>query len=139
MKLSKMHLKTLREAPKEAELEGHQLLIRSNMIRKLAAGIYGFMPLGWRTIRKIEQIVREEMDRIGCQEIHMPAINPAELWKESGRWYAYGPELWRIKDRNDRDFILNPTCEEVFTDIVKSEVSSYRELPMSLYHIQFKL
>ncbi|NLA70609.1 MAG: proline--tRNA ligase [Clostridiales bacterium] len=138
MKLSKMHLKTLREAPKEAELEGHQLLIRSNMIRKLAAGIYGFMPLGWRTIRKIEQIVREEMDRIGCQEIHMPAINPAELWKESGRWYAYGPELWRIKDRNDRDFILNPTCEEVFTDIVKSEVSSYRELPMSLYHIQFK-
>lgn len=138
MRMSKMHLKTLREAPKEAELVSHKLLIRANLIRKLAAGIYGFMPLGWRSVRKIEQIVREEMDRIGGQEIHMPHVNPAELWKESGRWFAYGPELWRIQDRNGRDFILNPTCEEVFTDIVKNEVSSYRELPLTLYHIQFK-
>ncbi len=138
MKLSKMHLKTLREAPKEAELVGHQLLIRANMIKKYAAGLYGFMPLGWRVTRKVEQIVREEMDRIGCQEIYMPHVNPGELWKESGRWYAYGPELWRIKDRNDRDFVLNPTCEEMFTDLARQEVSSYRELPFSWYHIQFK-
>ena len=107
MKLSSMHLKTLREAPKEAELISHKLMIRANMIRKEAAGIYTFMPLGWRSIRKIENIVREEQDRIGCQEIHMPAVNPAEYWKESGRWYAYGPELWRIQDRNGRDHIKN--------------------------------
>lgn len=133
-----MHLKTLREAPKEAVLEGHQLLIRANLLKQYAAGVYGFMPMGWRVTRKFEQIVREEMDRIGCQEIHMPHINPGELWKESGRWYAYGPELWRIQDRNDRDFVLNPTCEEMFTDLARQEVSSYRELPFSFYHIQFK-
>lgn len=138
MRLSKMHLKTLREAPKEAVLEGHQLLIRANLLKQYAAGVYGFMPMGWKVTRKVEQIVREEMDRIGCQEIHMPHINPGELWKESGRWYAYGPELWRIKDRNDRDFVLNPTCEEMFTDLARQEVSSYRELPFSFYHIQFK-
>lgn len=138
MKLSKMHLKTLREAPKEAELISHKLLVRANMIRREAAGIYTFMPLGWRSIRKIAQIVREEQDRIGAQELHMPAPNPAELWQESGRWYAYGPELWRIKDRNGRDFCLAPTCEEMITNLVKNEVSSYRELPLDLYHIQFK-
>ncbi|MBQ0004452.1 MAG: proline--tRNA ligase [Clostridiales bacterium] len=138
MRLSKMHLKTLREAPKEAVLEGHQLLIRANLIKQYAAGVYMFMPMGWRVTRKVEQIVREEMDRIGCQEIHMPHINPGELWKESGRWYAYGPELWRIQDRNERDFVLNPTCEEMFTDLARQEVSSYRELPFSFYHIQFK-
>lgn len=138
MKLSKLHLKTLREAPNEAELISHKLLIRANMIKKEAAGIYTFMPLGWRVLRKVEQIVREEQDRIGCQELHMPAPNPAELWKESGRWYAYGPELWRIKDRNGRDFALAPTCEEMVTNIVKQEVSSYRELPFQLYHIQWK-
>lgn len=133
-----MHLKTLREAPNEAELISHQLLVRANMIKKEAAGIYTFMPLGYRVVRKISQIVREEQDRIGCQELHMPAPNPAELWKESGRWYAYGPELWRIKDRNGRDFCLAPTCEEMITNIVKNEVSSYRELPFQLYHIQWK-
>lgn len=138
MRLSRMHLKTLREAPKEAVLEGHKLLIRANMLKQYAAGVYGFMPLGWRVTRKVSQIVREEMDRIGCQEIHMPHINPGELWKESGRWYAYGPELWRIQDRNDRDFVLNPTCEEMFTDLARQEVSSYKELPFSFYHIQFK-
>lgn len=138
MKLSKLHLKTLREAPNEAELVSHQLLIRANLIKKEAAGIYTFMPFGWRTIRKIEDIVRQEQDRIGCQELHMPHVNPSELWKESGRWYAYGPELWRIKDRGGRDFCLVPTCEELCTNIVKQEISSYRELPLQLYHIQFK-
>lgn len=138
MKLSRLHLKTLREAPNEAELISHKLMIRANLIKKEAAGIYTFMPFGWRTIRKIEDIVRQEQDRIGCQELHMPHVNPSELWKESGRWYAYGPELWRIKDRNGRDFCLVPTCEELCTNIVKQEVSSYRELPLQLYHIQFK-
>ena len=138
MKLSRLHLKTLREAPNEAELVSHKLLIRANLIKKEAAGIYTFMPFGWRSIRKIEEIVRQEQDRIGCQELHMPHVNPSELWKESGRWYAYGPELWRIKDRNGRDFCLVPTCEELCTNIVKQEVSSYRELPLQLYHIQFK-
>ncbi len=138
MKLSRMHLKTLREAPNEAELISHQLLIRANMIKKEAAGIYTFMPLGWRVIRKISQIVREEQDRIGCQELQMPHPNPSELWKESGRWYAYGPELWRIKDRNGREFCLAPTCEEMITNLVKQEVSSYRELPFQFYHIQWK-
>ena len=138
MKLSRLHLKTLREAPNEAELVSHKLMIRANLIKKEAAGIYTFMPFGWRTIRKIEEIVRQEQDRIGCQELHMPHVNPSELWKESGRWYAYGPELWRIKDRNGRDFCLVPTCEELCTNIVKQEISSYRELPLQLYHIQFK-
>lgn len=138
MKLSRLHLKTLREAPNEAELVSHKLMIRANLIKKEAAGIYTFMPFGWRTIRKIEEIVRQEQDRIGCQELHMPHVNPSELWKESGRWYAYGPELWRIKDRNGRDFCLVPTCEELCTNIVRQEISSYRELPLQLYHIQFK-
>ena len=138
MKLSKMHLRTLREASKEAELESHQLLIRANMIRKEAAGVYTFMPLGWKVVRKIEDIVRDEQDRIGAEELHMPATQPAELWQESGRWYAYGPELWRIQDRNNRDFCLAPTCEEMITNIVKNEVSSYKELPMNFYQIQLK-
>ena len=138
MKLSKMHLKTLREAPNDAAIVSHQLMVRANLVRNFAAGIYGYMPFGYRIVRKISQIVREEMDRIGAQEIYMPAVNPAELWKESGRWYAYGPELWRIKDRNGRDFCLGPTHEEIFTDIVRNEVSSYREVPFSLYQIQWK-
>ena len=108
------------------------------MIRKLASGIYGFMPLGWRTLHKIENIIREEMDKSGAQEILMSAIQPAELWEESGRWSAYGPELWRIKDRNGRDFCLGPTHEEIFTDIVRDGVSSYRQLPLNLYQIQHK-
>ena len=111
MRLSKMHFKTLREAPTEAEIPSHILLLRAGMIRKLASGIYGFMPLGWRSLRKIENIVREEMDAKGAQEILMSAIQPSELWEESGRWYAYGPELWRIKDRGGRDFCLGPTHE----------------------------
>ena len=138
MRLSKAHLKTLREAPADATLESHKLLVRANMIKQEAAGLYMFPKLGWRVVRKIEQIVREEMDYIDCQEIHMPHVNPAELWQETGRWYAYGPELWRIQDRNGNDFILNPTCEEAFTDFARKEFSSYKELPFSLYQIQFK-
>lgn len=138
MRLSKMHLKTLREVPAEAEIPSHILMLRTGMIRKLASGVYGFMPLGWRTLRKIEEIVREEMNAAGGQEIHMSAIQPAELWQESGRWYAYGPELWRIKDRHGRDFCLGPTHEEIFTDIARNDISSYRQLPMNLYQIQTK-
>lgn len=138
MKLSKMHLKTLREVPNEAEIPSHILMLRAGMIRKLASGVYGFMPLGWRTLRKIEDIIRQEMDAAGGQEIHMSAIQPSELWEESGRWYAYGPELWRIKDRHGREFCLGPTHEEIFTDIVRSDINSYRQLPMNLYQIQTK-
>ncbi len=138
MRASNMHLKTLREVPNEAEIPSHILLLRTGMIRKLASGIYGFMPMGWKSVRKIEEIVRQEMDAKGGEEIHMSAVQPAELWQESGRWYAYGPELWRIKDRNGRDFCLGPTHEEVFTDIIRNDVSSYRQLPKLLYQIQMK-
>ena len=126
-----MHLRTLREVPNEAEIPSHILLLRTGMIRKLVSGVYGFMPLGWRSVRKIEEIIREEMDRAGGQEIHMSAV-------QSGRWFAYGPELWRLKDRNGRDFCLGPTHEEIFTDIIRSDVSSYRQLPVNLYQIQTK-
>ena len=138
MKLSKMHLKTLREVPNEAEIPSHILLLRTGMIRKLVSGVYGFMPLVWRSVRKIEDIIREEMDAAGGQEIHMSAVQPAELWEESGRWFAYGPELWRLKDRNGREFCLGPTHEEIFTDIIRNDVSSYRQLPLNLYQIQTK-
>ena len=133
-----MHLKTLREVPNEAELASHILLLRGGMIRKLASGIYGYMPLGWRSIIKIENIIREEMDKSGSQEVLMSAIQPAELWQESKRWFAYGPEMWRVKDRHEREFCLGPTHEEVFTDIVRNEISSHRQLPVNLYQIQTK-
>ncbi len=138
MKASNMYLHTLREVPAEAEIASHILLLRAGMIRKLVSGVYGFLPLGIRTLRKIESIVREEMDTAGAQEILMSAVQPAELWQESGRWFAYGPELWRLKDRNERDFCLGPTHEEVFTDTVRQNVSSYRQLPFNLYQIQTK-
>ena len=138
MKLSQMHFRTLREVPTEAEIPSHILLLRAGMIKKVAAGIYSYMPMGWRTIRKIEQIIREEMDGKGAEEIYTQNVQPAELWKESGRWDAYGPEMWRLKDRNDREFCLGPTAEEVFTDIVKSDVSSHRQLPRMLYQITDK-
>ena len=138
MRMSKMHIKTLREIPNDAEIPNHILLLRAGMIRKLASGVYGFMQLGYRSLRKIEEIIRQEMDNAGGLEISMSAVHPAELWQESGRWFAYGPELWRLKDRGGRDFCLAPTCEEVFTDIVRNEVSSYRQLPLNLYHIQYK-
>jgi len=138
MKVSKMFLTTLREVPAEAEIPSHILLLRAGFIKKLVSGIYGFLPLGSRTLQKIENIVREEMDAAGSQEILMSALQPAELWQESGRWGAYGPEMWRIKDRNQREFCLGPTHEEIFTDIVRQAVSSYRQLPLSLYQIQTK-
>lgn len=138
MRLSEMHLKTLREVPSEAELASHILLLRTGMIRKLVSGVYGFMNMGYRSVRKIEDIIRQEMDAKGGQEILMSAVQPAELWEESGRWYAYGPELWRLKDRNGRDFCLGPTHEEIFTDIARADISSHRQLPVNLYQIQTK-
>ncbi len=138
MKLSRMNLKTLREVPNEAVLSSHILLLRSGMIRKLVSGVYGYMPMGLRVLKKVENIVREEMDAIGGQEILMSAIQPAELWQESGRWFAYGPEMWRVKDRHGREFCLGPTHEEIFTDIIRNDISSYRQLPQYLYQIQTK-
>ena len=138
MKLSQMHFRTLREVPNEAEIPSHILLLRAGMIKKTVAGIYSYMPMGWRTIRKIEQIVREEMDAQGAEEMYSQSLQPAELWQESGRWDAYGPEMWRIKDRNGRDFCLGPTAEEVFTDVIKNDVSSHRQLPRMLYQITDK-
>lgn len=129
---------TLREDPAEAEVISHKLLLRAGMIRQVARGVYDFLPLGLRVLRKVEAIVREEMNRAGAQEILMPAICPAELWQESGRWSAYGRELLRLKDRHDRDFCFGPTHEEVVTDIVRKEVRSYRDLPLNLYQIQTK-
>ena len=133
-----MYLYTLREVPAEAEIASHILLLRAGFIRKQVAGVYAYLPLGARTLRKIENIVREEMDAIGAQEIKPSILEPAELWQESGRWTAYGPELWRIKNRDGREFCLGPTHEEVFTDIVRQNVTSYRQLPVQLYQIQNK-
>src|SRR5690554_2394107 len=138
MHASKYHLNTLKEAPAEAEVKSHQLMTRAGMIRKAAGGIYTYMPLGLRVLKKIEAIVREEMDRAGAIELLMPVVQPAELWVESGRWEEYGPELLRIKDRHQRDFVLQPTSEEVITDIVRNEVHSWRQLPINFYHIQTK-
>lgn len=138
MKQSKLLLNTLRESPGEAEAVSHQLLIRAGFIRQLASGIYTYLPLGRRVLRKIEQIVREEMDAAEAQELLMPAMQPAELWKESGRYSLYGPELIRLHDRHDREFALGPTHEEVITTLVRSEITSYRKLPVILYQIQTK-
>ena len=138
MRASTYHLNTLKEAPAEAEVASHQLMTRAGMIRKLAGGIYTYMPLGLKVIRKVEAIVRAEMDAAGAIELLMPVVQPAELWQESGRWVQYGPELLRIKDRHQRDFVLQPTSEEVITDIVRNEIHSYRQLPLNFYHIQTK-
>jgi prolyl-tRNA synthetase len=138
LRMSTLYAPTLKENPAEAELASHQLLLRAGMIRKNAAGIYSYLPLGWRSLHKIEQIVREEMDAIGSQEIMMPVVQPAELWHESGRWNDYGAELARLTDRHGREFCLGPTHEEIITSLVRSEVRSYRELPLSLYQIQVK-
>jgi len=137
-RLSRLLVPTLRDDPADAEVVSHKLLVRAGMIRQVARGIYDFLPLGLRAVRRVETIVREEMDRAGAQEILMPAIIPAELWQESKRWDVYGKELLRIKDRNDRDFCFGPTHEEVVTDLVRREVRSYRDLPKNLYQIQVK-
>ncbi len=138
MRYSKLFLPTLKESPAEAEVVSHKLMIRAGMIRKVASGLYTYLPLGLRAIRKVEQIIREEMNRAGAQELLMPMVQPAELWQESGRWKLYGPELLRLKDRHDRSFCLGPTHEEVICDTVRREVRSYRDLPLNLYQIQTK-
>src|SRR6476620_11476776 len=138
MRTSQMLIPTLREDPGEAEVVSHRLMLRAGMIRKTAAGIYIYLPLGLRTIRKIERIVREEMNRAGAQEVLMPIASPAELWKETGRWDFYGKELFRFKDRHEREFCLGPTHEEVITDLIRREVRSYRQLPLNCYQIQTK-
>jgi len=138
MRISNLLLPTLREVPAEAEVISHQLLLRAGFMRKAAAGVYTLLPLAWRVIRKIEQIIRDEMDKQGSQEIMMPIIQPAELWQESGRWDVYGAELFRLKDRHGRDFCLGPTHEEIITSLVKGEVNSYKQLPLLLYQIQNK-
>jgi prolyl-tRNA synthetase len=138
MRVSKFLLSTVRETPADAETISHKLMLRAGMIRKLAAGIYSWLPLGLRTLRKVEAVVRDEMNRAGAQEVLMPAIQPAELWQESGRWDQYGPELLRIKDRHQREFCFGPTHEEIITDLIRREIKSYRQLPANFYQIQMK-
>lgn len=138
MKMSKALVPTLRDNPSEADIVSHQLLVRAGFIRKSAAGLYHYLPLGKRVLQKIENIVREEMDAAGCQELLMPIVQPAELWLETGRWHAYGAEMFKVTDRHDRQFCLGPTHEEMITDLVRNEVSSYRQLPLRLYQIQNK-
>jgi len=138
MRLSQYPINTVKETPSEADVVSHQLMLRAGLIRRVAAGIYSWLPLGLRTLRKVETIVREEMNRAGALELLMPAIQPAELWQESGRWNEYGPELLRLKDRHERDFVFGPTHEEVITDIARREIKSYRQLPVNFYQIQLK-
>ena len=138
MKASQFFISTLKEAPAEATLPSHQLMIRAGLVKGVASGLYTWMPMGLRVLRKVENIVREEMNRAGAVELLMPVIQPAELWQESGRWEFYGKELLRIKDRHTRDFCMGPTCEEVITDIVRKEITSYKQLPKNFYHIQTK-
>jgi prolyl-tRNA synthetase len=138
MKASQFFISTLKEAPADAEVISHQLMMRAGMIKRLGAGIYNYMPMGLRVIRKVEAIIREEMNRAGAVELLMPVVQPAELWQETGRFQKYGPELLRLKDRHDRDFVIQPTSEEVITDIARQELRSYRSLPKNFYHIQTK-
>lgn len=138
MKMEKMYMPTLKEDPSEAELTSHKLLLRAGMIRKLVSGIYSYLPLGYRVIRKVEEVVREEMDRAGSQELLMSAIQPKELWEKTGRWENFGPEMFTLLDRNSRQFCLGPTHEEYFTDLIKDEIKSYKQLPLNLYQIQTK-
>ncbi|MDZ7802895.1 proline--tRNA ligase [Thiohalophilus sp.] len=138
MRSSRLLLSTLKETPADAEIISHQLMLRAGMIRKLAAGLYTWLPMGLRVLRKVENIIREEMDRAGAQEVLMPAVQPAELWEESGRWEQYGPELLRLADRHGRDFCFGPTHEEVITDLIRREIRSYKQLPTNLYQIQTK-
>src|SRR5438132_1774784 len=138
MRLSQYPLNTMKETPAEAEVVSHQLMLRAGLIRRLAAGLYSWLPMGLKVLQKVECIIREEMNRAGAFELVMPVIQPAELWQESGRWREYGPELLRIKDRHERDFVAGPTHEEVITDIVRRELQSYRQLPVNFCQIQTK-
>src|SRR6201996_6961831 len=138
MRLSQYPINTVKETPAEAEVVSHQLMLRAGLIRRLAGGLYSWLPLGLRTLRKVERIVREEMERSGAFELIMPVVHPAELWQESGRWAEYGPELLRFKDRHQRDYVAAPTHEEVITDIARRELKSYRQLPVNFYQVQTK-
>ena len=138
MRVSKLYAPTLREVPAEAEIPSHKLMLRAGYMRKAAGGIYTYLPLAWRVLHKIENIVREEMDAIGSQEILMPVVQPAEIWQESGRWDVYGAEMWRVKDRHSREFCLGPTHEEMVTTLIRADVRSYRQLPLCVYQIQDK-
>lgn len=138
MRASEFHLSTTREIPAGAETISHQLMLRAGMIRQLASGLYTWLPLGLRVLRRVEQVVREEMDRSGALELLMPVVQPAELWQESGRWEQYGPELLRFSDRHERPFCLGPTHEEVITDLFRREIRSHRQLPVNFYQIQTK-
>jgi prolyl-tRNA synthetase len=138
MKASQFFISTLKEAPADAEVVSHQLMMRAGLIKKLGAGIYNYMPMGLRVIRKVEAIVREEMNRAGAVEMSMPVIQPAELWQETGRFEKMGPEMLRIKDRHGRDYVVQPTSEEVITDVMRQDIKSYKQLPKNLYQIQTK-
>jgi len=138
MRISQFYLPTLREDPAEAEIISHKMMFRTGMIRKVSSGIYAFLPLGWRVFRKVENIIREEMNSAGAHEVYLPAIQPAELWQETGRWYEYGKELLRMNDRHDRPYCFGPTHEEVITDLARKEIRSYRQMPLNLYQIQLK-
>ncbi|MBC8061859.1 MAG: proline--tRNA ligase, partial [Clostridiaceae bacterium] len=138
MKMSNMVINTMKEVPEEAEISSHQLMLRAGLMRKLASGVYNYMPLGLRVLKKVENIIREEMDRVGAQEFLASALLPSELWKESGRWQLMGAEMFKLKDRNEREFCLGPTHEEVITDIARNEIKSYKQLPLNLYQIQTK-
>ncbi|MBS0599711.1 MAG: proline--tRNA ligase, partial [Proteobacteria bacterium] len=138
MRVSRFPLYTVKETPADAEVISHKLMLRAGLIRKIAAGLYTWMPLGLRVLRKVEAVVREEMNGIGCLEILMPAVQPAELWQESGRWQQYGPELLRLKDRHERDFCFGPTHEEIITDLFRREIKSYKQLPIAFYQVQTK-
>ena len=138
MRVSKLYAPTLREVPAEAEVVSHQLMLRAGFMRKAAGGIYTYLPLAWRVLKKIERIVREEMDAKGSQELLMPIVQPAEIWQESGRWDVYGAEMFRLQDRHNRCFCLGPTHEEMVTTLIRGDVRSYRQLPLSVYQIQNK-
>jgi|TARA_B100000768_G_C11270073_1_gene372984 prolyl-tRNA synthetase len=138
MKASNFYISTLKEAPSEAELISHQLMIRAGLVKRLGSGLYSWMPMGLRVLKKIETIIREEMNKVGAIELLMPAIQPSELWKETGRWDVFGPQMLKINDRHDRSFCFGPTHEEVITDIVRNEINSYKQLPINFYQIQTK-
>ena len=138
MRTSRFFLATLKEIPADAEIISHQLMLRAGLIRQVASGIYNWLPLGLRVLGKVESVVREEMNRAGAQEVLLPAVQPAELWRESGRWDDYGPELLRFTDRHQRDFCFGPTHEEVITTLARSTIRSYRQLPVNLYQVQTK-
>ncbi|MDP6460409.1 MAG: proline--tRNA ligase, partial [Gemmatimonadota bacterium] len=135
---SRALIPTMKEVPSDAEIPSHRLLLRAGMMRRVGSGLYTMLPLGWRSVLKVEAIVREEMNRAGAQEVRMPVLSPEDLWKETGRWDVYGKEMMRMEDRHGRFFALGPTHEEVITDLIRTEVSSYRQLPVNLYQIQTK-